>query len=648
MAKESSIRRKLFLFSVVFYPLILIIGGITFVISMRQDTHKNTGYEIARKVELERIKLETSVNSEIVIVLKMASSPLIINYFLNPSSPEQELIARQEIESYRSAVVNNIIFWANDIDKVFWFNGIPTSIIDPESPDEYWYNMTMYNTESYNFNINYNPDLDTTNLWINAPVFDSNGRPIGIVGTGIDLTEFLDSIYSDFSGKEELYFFNLYGEITGAQDTSLVYNKANINIVLGEIGTELLSMMSNRRGFLISGEFSKNNKAVAFSEVPALGWYIAVIRTITILDILTGNITILFVAMMLVILAIFVIYYVFISGLLKRTTDTASHVFKRLEKNDLSVQVEVNSQDEIGGLLLALGGFLEKLRTAFTLFNQEASTVTSAVNELSASAKQITTTANEQSASVAEIVSTMENNKNLSTQVSVNTSEVAELAEKTQRLSRRGADLHTANEDMMLEIKEQNSKILEEIRNLHDVLSRIDETVQLIDSIADKTKLIAFNAALEASSSGEAGYRFAVVAGEIRRFADNVVESALEIKERVTELQNVSDSLISEANVGSRAVDLGYNRMVEQKEVYKNIVEVSQDVAVRSQQISSLSKQQEQASEQVFATLKEISLGVNQFVSATTSTSATVDKLNTLSIELKETLAKYMVGGKED
>jgi methyl-accepting chemotaxis protein len=165
--------------------------------------------------------------------------------------------------------------------------------------------------------------------------------------------------------------------------------------------------------------------------------------------------------------------------------------------------------------------------------------------------------------------------------------------------------------------------------------------VQFIDSIADRTKTIAFNAALEASSAGEAGLRFAVVASEIRRFADNVVESVVEIKERISELESASGALISEADIGSQAIDSGYNRMVEQKEVFESIVDVSQNVAIRSQQISNFSKQQELASAQVFTALKEISAGVKQFVSATAMTSSASEKLNSMSMELKEALAKY-------
>ena len=328
----------------------------------------------------------------------------------------------------------------------------------------------------------------------------------------------------------------------------------------------------------------------------------------------------------------------------RKSTDAISAIFKALRNNDLSVKVEIISQDELGDLMAAISNFLRKLRLVFYSFSQDASMIITAVHDISSSAQEISTTANEQSASVAEIVSTMENNKNLSVQVTAKTVEVADLAARTEEISLRGAELRDANENMMMDIRDQNAKIVDEIKNLADMLSRIDETVGVIDMIADQTKLIAFNAALEASSSGgEEGARFSVVASEIRRFADNVVESAFEIKERISELQNASNDLISEANNGSQTIDEGYNRMVEQKEVFEKIVDISQNTASRSREISNLSKQQELASVQIFSALKEISAGVGQFVIATTSTSAMLDNLNGMSIELKETLAKYRI-----
>jgi methyl-accepting chemotaxis protein len=326
-------------------------------------------------------------------------------------------------------------------------------------------------------------------------------------------------------------------------------------------------------------------------------------------------------------------------------------LFAALEENDLSVKLSGEAGDEFGELLTAFNSFLEKLRAAFDSFSQSAVMISSAVFDLSASAREISTTANEQSASVAEILSTMEGNKDLSAQGAAKTREVAELAAQTQELSRRGAELRDTNQDMMGTIRDEHEKIIEEINGLADILTRINESIAIIDSITDQTKLIAFNASLEAAASvdidaGGSGdnTRFSVVAAEIRRFADNVVDSSAEIKEQIQELRRASQSLIGEADNGRLQIDRGYDRVVRQKEVFEQIVEVSRNVAVRSRQISDLSKQQEYASSQIFVALKEISAGVNQFVTATASTSKTADNLNVMSGELRNILARYRTG----
>ncbi|MDR3145074.1 MAG: methyl-accepting chemotaxis protein [Treponema sp.] len=352
--------------------------------------------------------------------------------------------------------------------------------------------------------------------------------------------------------------------------------------------------------------------------------------------------------------AVVIVTSMSISGNIRRLQG----LFTTLGQNDLSVRVAVTSNDEFGELMGAFNGFLQQLGAAFDSFNRDVSTLASAVFDLSASAKEISTTANEQSASVAEILSTMEGNKNLSAQGAAKTQEVAELALKTQDLSRRGAELRDANQEMMGMIRDQNGKMIEEINSLADMLARINESIALIDSIADQTKLIAFNASLEAAATVNAGglntdgagdgvntdaenARFSVVAAEIRRFADNVVDSTTEIKEQIREVQQASRNLTEEAGNGRQRIDQGYERMVQQKEVFERIVEVSKNVAERSAQISALSKQQEYASSQIFTALQEISGGVNQFVTATASTSKIADNLNLMSVGLRKVLETY-------
>ncbi|MCL2765738.1 MAG: methyl-accepting chemotaxis protein [Treponema sp.] len=334
-------------------------------------------------------------------------------------------------------------------------------------------------------------------------------------------------------------------------------------------------------------------------------------------------------------------FVILITSNINRSVKNLRTLFKSLNENDLTLSLQVNSMDEFGELMTAFNGFINILRSTFGSFKQSTQLVADSVFDISTSSKEITTTANEQSASVSEIVSTMESCKNLSEQAALKTTEVANLAMETQELSSKGAELREANQIMMEDIRNQNQNIISEIRSLSDMIIRISEAIRIIDSVADQTKLIAFNASLEASASGEAGTRFAVVAAEIRRFADNVVDSTRQIKQKIEEVQYASQTLIAKANNGSRQIEIGYERMSEQKIVFENIVENSQNVATRSQQISNLSKQQEMASSQIFIALKEISVGVKQFVIATSSTSKTADNLKGMSEELKGKVEKY-------
>ena len=350
---------------------------------------------------------------------------------------------------------------------------------------------------------------------------------------------------------------------------------------------------------------------------------------------------ILYIALVLISVGIAIFFVLLITADINRSVSSLKTLFRGLNKNDLTLTLQVRTKDEFGEMMSSFNIFLDLLRRTFGSFKKSTQMVASSVFDISSSSKEITTTANEQSASVSEIVSTMESSKNLSEQIAIKTSEVANLTKETQNLSCKGAELREANQTMMEDIRNQNQKIINEIKNLSDMIIRISEAIRIIDGIADQTKLIAFNASLEASSSGEAGARFSVVASEIRRFADNVVESTKEIKQKIEEVQGASQILITEANSGSKQIELGYERMGEQKTVFENIVENSQNVAVRSQQISNLSKQQELASSQIFTALKEISAGVKQFVIATSSTSKIADNLNDMSDELKGIVDKY-------
>jgi methyl-accepting chemotaxis protein len=233
--RQISIKRRFLVFSVLFFLIVAGAGTSAFFLSMRQLVRKNGAQELRGLLEASRLKLEASVNSEIAIALKMAESPLIQRYFLQPDDPDLERLAFEEIAAYRRAFQGNRVFWINDKDKRFYSDDTYGYTLDPDNPDDYWYNMTLYETERYNFNINYNDNVKKTLLWINAPVIVQN-RAIGIVGSGIELTGFIESLYANVPAGMSLYLFNRQGEITGAPDNRLLVDKVSLKDFLGDKG----------------------------------------------------------------------------------------------------------------------------------------------------------------------------------------------------------------------------------------------------------------------------------------------------------------------------------------------------------------------------------------------------------------------------
>ena len=308
-------KNRFIIFSIVLFLVIFIAGSGIFIFLMQQIIRTNKGNELTQTLEIERLKLETSVNGEIAITLKMADSPLIQSYFADPENPELKKMAFEEIAGYRRAFAANSVFWVNDIDKKFYSDDSYVYTVDTADSNNYWYLMTLNKTEKYNYNINYNPDLKVTNLWINAPVFNNKHKPIGILGSGMNLSKFVNDVYNSYNNKAELYFFNALGEITGSKNIELAATKKNINEELKETDVDIVVHAKNLKPNEVRTLDTKFGR-IAIGTVPLLGWYSLAFIPDGLGDYKT-NMTGLFIAMMIVMAITFVIFNIFISGLLK-------------------------------------------------------------------------------------------------------------------------------------------------------------------------------------------------------------------------------------------------------------------------------------------------------------------------------------------
>jgi signal transduction histidine kinase/CheY-like chemotaxis protein/HPt (histidine-containing phosphotransfer) domain-containing protein len=315
---KKFVNKTFLVFSCILFLIIALSAIAAYSISTHQINRSFIEQQLSIASETTRLRLATTVNSELALVLKMADTPVIRQYFMNPTDPEIKSLAHTELTLYQRHFENKIVFWVNDIDKIFYITGSDPYVIDPDDPESYWYKLTLYETEKFNFNINYNPDLDQINLWVNVPVFfeeDGVKRPIGMLGTGINLTDFSNfvaSSYREFDENITPYMFNKYNEITATVDYRLVENKVRLDELLGETGKKLISAAHE----LSEGEsrlFVYDNKMYLVNSIPSMEWYMIESYPLPGLLSLNQTMNTVFFSMLFLIFFMFIVINIFIA-----------------------------------------------------------------------------------------------------------------------------------------------------------------------------------------------------------------------------------------------------------------------------------------------------------------------------------------------
>lgn len=219
-----------------------------------------------------------------------------------------------------------------------------------------------------------------------------------------------------------------------------------------------------------------------------------------------------------------------------------------ISDGDLTKVVEVKSNDEIklignyiNDLQLKISAMIDKI---LYLSNKELTDI----EKLSQSSKEMAASSQEVTATIQEVDSNIyiqnEGAKEISNLLNgfeISIQEVKSLINETNHLLNNvNRQLSTNKEDLVMlkdsktDIQNYSSYMNNELGELYYSLEKIKDIAIFIDSIADQTNLLALNASIEAARVGEAGRGFAVVANEIRKLAEEVKNSSLNIDNLLT------------------------------------------------------------------------------------------------------------------
>ncbi len=249
-------------------------------------------------------------------------------------------------------------------------------------------------------------------------------------------------------------------------------------------------------------------------------------------------------------------------------------------------------------------------------------------------------TALEQATSTSEMVSTMESANKLSHEIEEKITQISEIAKETAENVSSGSDILQMNLSKMQDIIRSNEQTVQGIHDLNSKINSIWEVVSLINSIADQTKIIAFNAELESSLANENNRSFKNVANEIRRLANGTMDSTKDIKRRISEIQEATNDLLSKCVSCSKQVNTGTKLIHSLETSFENISQSAQENVNSSNEIHKRISQETEAFEQIVKTLQQISRSVENFSQSTSSLIDTAKLLQKNSNDLSELSAR--------
>ena len=233
-------------------------------------------------------------------------------------------------------------------------------------------------------------------------------------------------------------------------------------------------------------------------------------------------------------------------------------------------------------------------------------------NQIAATMDEQERTISEQASSVNETTTTVEELGATSRQTAKQADVSSQGARQALELSEQGTESVNRTMAGINELQNEVSAIAERIVNLSEQTGQISIISELVTDVANQTNMLALNAAVEAARAGEQGKGFTVVAGEIRKLAEESKKSAEKINNLVEDIQAAINSTIMVTDRGQKTAIEGIKLAESSAGTFKEIADAVNNVFVNSQQISMSSKQQAVAVQQVISAMNAINLGAKE------------------------------------
>lgn len=322
---------------------------------------------------------------------------------------------------------------------------------------------------------------------------------------------------------------------------------------------------------------------------------------------------------------------------LKKLVATA----KALADGDLTIEVALNSTDEVGQLAVALGGMSDKLGGVISEISGIAANSAVFAHGLHAGAERIAAGVEEGAGQATGVATAGEEMSATSGDIAQNCQMASEGAQRASDSARNGAAVVDATVAIMSRIAENVQQSARTVESLGERSDQIGDIIGTIEDIADQTNLLALNAAIEAARAGEQGRGFAVVADEVRALAERTTRATREIGEMIKTIQVETKSAVAAMEQGVQQVETGTVEAAKSGEALRDILDQVNDVAMQVSQIATAAEEQTATTAEISGNMQQIT-AILQATAQEAHTSATAtSRMNSHVEEMMACFARF-------
>jgi methyl-accepting chemotaxis protein len=326
-----------------------------------------------------------------------------------------------------------------------------------------------------------------------------------------------------------------------------------------------------------------------------------------------------------------------IAGPMGRLADDAG----RIARGELSRARVISAAGEVWQLTKVFARMKERLQEIITELGQAGRGIFTATGGLERAATRYARSATEQAAALNQTSATTEELAQSARQISTSAASVQDIARRTLEAAESGQGSTFAFRAAVERMRQDNTSISGAVERLQDRVHQIGRIVEVINQVSERSDLLALSAELEGTRAGEAGRGFSLVSSEMRRLAENVLESTAEVEGLISEIRQATRQT---AEATARATALsgrGAALAGDVTEALTQVAELASQTANAARTISLATQQQQSGTDQLAEAMGDILSLTQQGAEASGRVGAAQGRLSTLAGTLSSLVDRF-------